>query len=230
MKPQQAQAWDLYWARAEQGGRAGWYERIAKFYRDQIISRAAARILCRHFTNDPQRRYLHAGCGSGGSDQRIPLDRAGFHFLDLSPAALGLHARQSLRVRRRYVCGDLFRLPYAAHSMDGIFNFGVMEHFTLREIWGILAEFKRVLRPEGRLVLFWPPNFGLSVMALTSFQRVVNLFRRNPLQLHPAEISRVRSFGWVRRLMGDCGWRVLRTEFGPGDLFTYVAVVASPHA
>lgn len=218
--------WDLYWSKADRPEQRGLYQVIARFYRDQIISRSAARILARHFQNAPDKRYLHAGCGSGGSDRRILLDRAQFHFLDLSPVALRLHRRQPVNLRRRYLCGDLFRLPYAPASMDGIFNFGVMEHFTEEEIGRILAEFRRILRPGGRVALFWPPEFGLSVLALGSFLRVVNTFRKQPLQLYPDEISRIKSFRWVRGLLQRSRFRVLRTEFGPGDLFTYVAVIA----
>lgn len=218
--------WDLYWQKAAESDRQGLYQVIAKFYRDQIISRSAAAILSKHFVDSDARHYLHAGCGSGGSDQRIPLERPHFHFLDLSSGALRLHRSQPLRLRRTYVCADVFHLPYAANSMDGIFNFGVMEHFTLPEISGILSEFRRVLKADGRLVLFWPPDFGFSVLALGSFVRVVNGFRKQPLKLHPDEISRIPSFRWVRNLMKQNHLRVLQTEFGPRDLFTYVAVVA----
>ncbi len=220
-------SWDLYWSRAHRPERRGLYQRIAKLCRDQIISRSAARILARHFQDDPQRRYLHAGCGSGGSDQRIRLPRAQFHFLDISPVAIRLHWEQAMKLRRQYLCGDIFRLPYANGSMDGIFNFGVMEHFTQGQIRRILAEFHRVLRPGGRVVLFWPPEFGLSVLVLSNFLRVVNAFRKEPLALYPEEISRIRSFRWVREILQRSRFRVLGTEFGPGDLFTYVAVAAS---
>lgn len=218
--------WDLYWRKAAEPERRGFYPVIAKFYRDQIISRSAAAVLSRHFADLEGRHYLHAGCGSGGSDQRITLGRPGFHFLDLSPIAVHLHQKQPMPLKRRYVCGDIFRLPYTSRSMDGVFNFGVMEHFTEPQISEILSEFKRVLKPDGRMVLFWPPDFGLSVLALGVFVGVVNRFRRQPLKLHPDEISRIHSFRWIREVMQQNHLRLLRAEFGPRDLFTYVVVVA----
>lgn len=219
--------WGFYWARAQDRKKWGLYERVAKFYRDQIISRSAARVLRHTFEDSGGRRYLHAGCGSGGSDQRIPFRQAQFHFLDLSPVALELHQRQPMGLRRSYLCGDILRLPYAAASIDGIFNFGVMEHFTEPQIEAILSEFRRVLKSDGQMVLFWPPDFGLSVLALGAFTGVVNRFRKEPLKLHPDEISRIHSFRWVRELMQRNQLRVLGTEFGPRDLFTYVAVIAT---
>jgi len=219
--------WNLYWTKTIEVSRQGLYQVIAKFYRDQIISRSAARILSKHFEDSSRRNYLHAGCGSGGSDQRISFRRARFHFLDLSPVVLQLHRRQPMGLRRSYLCGDILRLPYADGSMDGIFNFGVMEHFTREEIFVILSEFKRVLKPQGRMVLFWPPDFGLSVLALGAFLKVVNTFRKEPTKLFPDEISRIHSFRWLRELLKENQLWLLSAEFGAGDLFTYVVVVAT---
>ena len=222
----QSAEWDLYWTRAAEPCRRGPYQVIAKFYRDQIISRSAARVLSRYFPDGPDRNYLHAGCGSGGSDRRLSLSGSRFHFLDLAQAALKLHQGKAMVLKRTYACGDIFRLPYASNSMDGIFNFGVMEHFTEEQIPLILSEFKRVLKPGGRMILFWPPDFGLSVIALGLFTAVANRFRREPIKLHPDEISRVHSFQWIRQVLELSRLKLLRTEFGWRDLFTYVAVVA----
>ena len=221
-----AAEWDLYWAKAAGTRKPGLYEAIAQVYRNQIISRSTARTLARYFEDAPDRVYLHAGCGSGGSDRRIRLLRPRFHFLDIAPGALALHRQQPLSLRRFHLGGDLFSLPYREGSLDGIFNLGVMEHFREPEIEKILAEFRRVLKPGGKVVLFWPPEFGLSVMALGMFLGVVNRFRKEPLKLHPDEVSRVRSFRWVRELMEKNRFQLCRLHFGWGDLFTHVVVVA----
>lgn len=218
--------WDQYWQRAANSSTPSTYERIARFYRRQIISRSTVRILSQYFRDEGTRRYLHAGCGSGGSDQRIHSKASEFHFLDLSERALTLHLSQPLSLKRRYVCGNIFSLPYSAKSMDGLFNLGVMEHFTESDLGKILTEFHRVLKDRGTLVLFWPPEFGLSVMALKLFHATVNRFRKVPLKLHPDEISRIPSFQWVREKMNHHHFDVVHLEFGWKDLFTHVAVVA----
>ena len=220
--------WDQYWVRAREQRRKSLYERLAEFYRKEIISRSAAHVLSRYFRNERSRQYLHAGCGSGGSDQRMRLDQPRFHALDISLEALALSQERSMPLDRRFICGDLFRLPYRANTMDGVFNFGVMEHFVESDIGKILVEFHRVLKREGYLVLFWPPDFGLSVIALTSWLRLVNAFRKEPMVLYPDEVSRIKSFRWVRKLMAAHGFKVVRTHFGLRDLFTYVVVVAQP--
>ncbi|PIQ84459.1 MAG: hypothetical protein COV75_02275 [Candidatus Omnitrophica bacterium CG11_big_fil_rev_8_21_14_0_20_63_9] len=226
--PSSAAGWDEYWLRAKRAQHQGLYARIAEFYRSQIISRAAARILARYLRNETGRHYLHAGCGSGGSDRRLACDRPTFHALDFSFTALTMNRARSLPGTHRFVCADLFHLPYRAQSIDGIFNFGVMEHLTEQDIERALAQFHRVMTPDGYVVLFWPPNFGLSVMVLTSWLWIVNRFRKRPMKLYPDEISRVRSFRWVRELMARAQFQVVRTEFGWRDLFTFVVVIARP--
>jgi ubiquinone/menaquinone biosynthesis C-methylase UbiE len=122
-----------------------------------------------------------------------------------------------LSLSRRYLQGDLFALPYRDGSLDGIFNLGVMEHFTGPQIDRILQEFHRVLKPNGRVILFWPPEFGLSVMALKTVAW---------MELHPPEISRIPSFAWARAVMARNRFRVLGMHFGWRDLFAQVVVVA----
>jgi dolichol-phosphate mannosyltransferase len=217
--------WDAYWTHAR-AARQGPYQVIAEFYRNQIISRAAAPILHQYLPDLPERQYLHAGCGSGGSDQRWALQHATIHALDFSLVALQMNRARRLPFPQVHVGGDLFRLPYRSQSLDGIFNFGVMEHFDEEQIRQILAEFHRVLKPGGRIVIFWPPEFGLSVLALKAFVAAASLVRKATPELHPAEISRVQSFGWVRALLARNRFRVLRVRFDWRDAFTYVVVVA----
>ena len=223
---QQEAGWDTYWLRARETKRLGAYERIAEFYRRQFISRFGAHLLSRYLRNDSGRHYLHAGCGSGGSDQRLAFDQPTFHELDYSMVALQMNRQRAMPIRRQFLCGDLLALPYRSQTIDGIFNFGVMEHFDEEAIGRILAEFHRVLKPDGHLVIFWPPVFGLSVLVLSSWLGIINRFRRRPLQLYPEEVSRLKSFGWVRELLARHCFRVIHLQFGWRDLFTQVGVVA----
>ncbi len=100
-----------------------------------------------------------------------------------------------------------------------------MEHFTEEDIAKILAEFKRVLKPEGKIVLFWPPEHGASVIFLKGVHFVLNRVMKKNIALHPDEITRLRSREHARRLIESAGFELKRYAFGPRDLFTYAVVV-----
>ena len=54
--------------------------------------------------------------------------------------------------------GNIFNLKKSKQkNFDGIYNLGVMEHFLEDDILKILNEFNKVLKINGKIILFWPP-------------------------------------------------------------------------
>jgi SAM-dependent methyltransferase len=221
------QGWDAYWdGQKTKGGRL-LYDAIASFYRKWIIRPSLNRFVRRHFA--PGSQILHAGCGSGQVDADI-RHHAAITGLDLSVNALRLYKKVN-GARCRTLHGSIFAIPLPDGSVDGVYNLGVMEHFEEADIVRILREFRRVLKPSGRIVLFWPPEFGLSVLffkALGGFFR--HVLRRRDVKFHPDEITRVRSRAHVTGLLAEAGFEVLEYSFGPRDAFTYAIVAARPAA
>lgn len=221
--PQDEQGWDAYWEdqKAHAGGLL--YDAVTAFYRKFIIRRSLNWFVERYF--EPQARVLHAGCGSGQVDVDI-RNRVSITALDISLNALRFYHRTN-RGYGRLLHGNLFDIPLPEASMDGVYNLGVMEHFAEAEIATILAEFRRVLRPGGRVVLFWPPEYGLSVMFFKALTWVyVHVLQKKDVKFHPDEITRVASRAHVVGLLERGGFSVIRYYFGAKDLFTYVVVVA----
>ena len=64
---------------------------------------------------------------------------------------------------------SIFALPQADESVDGVYNLGVLEHFTGEDIRSILREFHRVLRVGGKVLVFWPHERGTSVFVLSGY-------------------------------------------------------------
>ncbi len=223
--PKAGKGWDEYWLDSARDRNL--FAVIAKMYRRYIISPAVGHYLRKYFRDERGRTYLHAGCGSAESDRRIGFTRATFVYLDISHEALLLARRNATMPGIKLVRGDIFTPPFRTASIDGIWNLGVLEHFHAPDIERIFRGLSRVLRPAARCVIFWPPAYGLSVIALTSFLRIANAPRRTPLRLYPDEVSLFRSARWARRLIEPAGLAVERTHFGIRDLFTYVVLVAT---
>jgi len=93
-------------------------------------------------------RLLAAGCGAGDA----PLAAAGRRGvgLDFSRKQLRL-ARE--RVPAALVQGDMTALPFAADAFDAVGALYSLIHVPLAEHRTVLAEFARVLRPGGALLV-----------------------------------------------------------------------------
>ena len=215
--------WDQYWVDSAKS--KGLFEIIAKFYRRFIISPTVKHYFHKYFRDEPGRVYLHAGCGSSESDNRIDFHQARFLMMDISPEALKIARQKSKLKNVSFVCGDIYHPPFKTGAIDGLWNLGVMEHFYEPEITRILQALARVLKPGGQCLIFWPPKYGLSVIVLTSFLGVANKFRKQPLVLYPDEVSRFSSKPWAQQLASPADLKVKRTHFGPRDAFTYVVMV-----
>ena len=215
--------WDRYWKEAK--AKRSLYSTLAEFYRKFIISRAVKFYFQKYFEDTKKNLYLHAGCGSGESDHRIGFKDTGFVLMDISPEALRLAERNTNLKNVNFVCGDIFNLPLGEGQFDGIWNLGVMEHFTEDARVEILKEFKRVLKDGGKCILFWPPKYGLSVIALSAILFVTNKIFRRSLKFYPDEISRFSTKRWADGLFKKAGLNIKKTYFNGRDLFTHVVLI-----
>jgi dolichol-phosphate mannosyltransferase len=220
------QDWDAYWSarsyRPQTIYEGSLYELIAGVYRRGVIKPNLNRLIRQAFP--PGSELLHAGCGSGQVDAELQQTMRITAF-DISAGALRLYARNNWKaVALKH--GSIFELPFANAVFDGIYNLGVMEHFTREEIGRILAEFRRVLKPGGKLVLFWPHARATSVVVLRGVHFVRHRFFRKPATLHPAEINLCRGRRWAGDLFAESGFELLTYEFGPRDFFVQARIVA----
>jgi glycosyltransferase involved in cell wall biosynthesis/predicted SAM-dependent methyltransferase len=215
------QNWDDYWSAKDNKSTLLLYDLIAAFYRKFIIKPSLNRFILGNF--NAESRLLHAGCGSGQVDRDIGA-KIGISALDISPAALSIYKKANKHYRE-LIHGSIFDIPVPGNSFDGIYNLGVMEHFSEEEIVKILLEFNRVLKPGGKIVLFWPPEFGLSVMVLKLAHFVLNRVLNKNIFLHPAEITRVRSRRQIEGYLRNAGFRLISYSFGIRDLFAHVVII-----
>lgn len=219
------QGWDEYWNRKKSSGKIA-YDIIAAIYRRVFIRAGLNAAIRRHFA--PGSTLLHAGCGTGQVDANIQNEMR-ITALDISPPALRLYQRNNPNVAA-VKHGSILKLPFADNTFDGVYNLGVMEHFLEPEIQQILSEFRRVLKPGGKVVMFWPHRRGSSVQVLHFVHWLSNRVLKRELQLHPAEVTLMRSRGFGRKLVCDAKLDFVRYAFGPRDLFVQVVLVAQKPA
>jgi SAM-dependent methyltransferase len=116
--------------------------------RRRIIAGFVERV-CRDI-GEPRPRILDVGCGTGANLQMLAQFGAA-EGVDVSTAALDFcRARGLAQVKQ----GAAESLPFEDASFDLVTGLDVVEHLD-DDIAG-LSEMRRVLRPEGRAVLFVP--------------------------------------------------------------------------
>jgi SAM-dependent methyltransferase len=218
---QEEQEWDKYWTKKKTTSQT-LYRTVAKLYRDLIIKRALNFFINNEFKSGA--KLLHAGSGAGQVDEDLVI-RFNITALDISAEALKLYKLRN-GSKAKTLKASIFAIPTKASAFDGIYNLGVMEHFTREEDEKILQELRRVLKPNGKIVLFWPPKYGPTVLFLNSTHFILNNILKRNIRLHPEEISLVDSKKQVEQILKKTGFKLQKFYFGPKDLFTHCIIVA----
>lgn len=219
------QNWDAYWGRKQSAGGLV-YDVIAAGYRKLFIKRNLQAALNRIFPEGA--RLLHAGCGSGQVDADLH-ERFRITAVDISPAALDLYCRNNPKaasIRR----ADLFALPFGDSEFDGVYNLGVMEHFTEEEILRILGEVRRVLKRGGKAVFFWPHARSSSVFVLRAVHWLMRKIIRKQEKFHPDEVTLLNNRTQARKLLLEAGLTLESYRFGPTDLCIQAVIIGRKEA
>jgi len=101
----------------------------------------------------------------------------------------------------------------------------VMEHFNEQDIQKILKEFRRVLKPGGTIILFWPPKFGLSVLFLKSVHYLLNSILGKNIYLHPEELIHIKSRSHAQKIMEAADMNMVNYAFDMTDLLTHAIII-----
>ena len=210
--------WERFWSSQYQ--KKG-VRRVLSFLRERLIARSVRDAFERHFP--AAGLFLEAGSGSSQTSCLIRKRSRRLFCLDIAHEPL-LHARTVTTIDGG-LQGDLFRLPLRDGTLDGIWNLGVMEHFSAQEIDSVLGEFRRVLKPGARAILFWPPLFGWYKLGAVVLETLLRIVRGRRVQLYPHEISLYRGRDQVAGFCRRQGFQLERAGMTVADAFAYVVVV-----
>ena len=215
--------WDAYWDNSPRGARR-LYAVIASVYRRIFICPRLAWWLSRAY---PERSpLLHAGCGSGEVDTLINK-RYQITGLDISEKALDRYRKNNPHAAAT-LHADLMQMSRIGRHYDGVYSLGVLEHFTPEDIRHILNGMKTVMRPGGRMIAFWPLADAISVKILGLCHRALNRRGRPVVELHPPELTLLRSREHAEELIQSAGWRLLSYSVSPFDLYIQAVLVCEP--
>jgi ubiquinone/menaquinone biosynthesis C-methylase UbiE len=133
------------------------YDRMSRWYdlfagSEQRCSAAAIDLLDIH----PGEHVLEVGCGTGHALELLARAGAVVTGTDLSPGMLSRSQRITRRrhpARARLCQSDALELPFTKAAFEALFSSFFLELLPDREIALALEEFRRVLRPDGKLAL-----------------------------------------------------------------------------
>ena len=100
------------------------------------------------------RRVLDAACGEGYGSALLAENADSVVGVDISEQAIG-HARQRYASERlEFRQGDCTDLPFADDEFNCVVSFETLEHLENQQ--GLLRAFRRVLKPDGFLLISTP--------------------------------------------------------------------------
>jgi 2-polyprenyl-3-methyl-5-hydroxy-6-metoxy-1,4-benzoquinol methylase len=142
------------------------------------------------------KRALDAACGEGYGSVMLAQSAASVEGVDISPQAIG-HAQQRYGHLQGvgFKVADCCALPFGDNEFDRVVSFETLEHLATHD--ELMAEFRRVLKPDGFLILSSPDKASYS-----DGQDTVNEFHVKELYRDELEALIGRHFP-AHRLLGQ---------------------------
>jgi ubiquinone/menaquinone biosynthesis C-methylase UbiE len=161
----------------------------------------------------PGMRVLDIGCGRGEILRHCAQLGARAYGVDYAPVAVRM-AQTSTNAdqgKASVYLADARWLPFPAASFDRVLMFDLVEHLHPWELDRALAEARRVLRPDGQLIIHTAPNVWYDRYAYPLVRLVRALmgqrahYPKNPRAIIPANLD-----VHVNEQSALSLWRVLR--------------------
>jgi ubiquinone/menaquinone biosynthesis C-methylase UbiE len=171
----------------------------------------------------PGDRWLDAGCGTGRFS-RLLVRKGAAHVqgidgsTEMIGAALRLAAEAGLEGRAGFAwCDGLETIAYPAGAFDGILCSSVLEYVDRPDL--VAAEFARLLKPGGKLVLSLPNRFAWMRLLQKGQYRLTGVCGGQPRPAYLGLVKNQYTPGLARRLIAGAGLTLERMTCGGSGLF-----------
>ena len=204
---------------------------LFRWYRKYIMSNALSYYFEKYFPKEG----IFVECGSGSSltshlIKKYNHNRKHNHNRKLIAVDISKKALQEARSNGKIddlIHADITKhLPFENESIDGIWNLGVMEHFTQEEIDCAMKEFYRVLKKGSYIILFIPPLYSSTGITYRFLENAIYLVTRKKFRFYPPEISRPKSKAECRQMAKRNGFVDCRVFFPWRNCFGDLVLVA----
>ena len=147
-------------------------DKISRIYRINLLGKLGGRHANKFFKNGI---FIECGSGTGEASSRIKRNGKKLVAIDINPTPLFIS--KTKHTHDYYILADIVSLPIKNNCIDGVWNFGVMEHFKLCEIKKTFFEFYRILKSNGICIIFWPSLFNIIYISFRAFYIFSLLFK-----------------------------------------------------
>ncbi|MEQ1765618.1 MAG: class I SAM-dependent methyltransferase [Pyrinomonadaceae bacterium] len=213
-------AWSAHWSAGKQQTLS---QRFFSFYRKAVFARTVKYFFDKYFPE----KGIFVEAGSGTAETSMRIDKRGGSRKLVAADIVQPVLKQCHPVMDERVCSDIFSLPFADNSIDGIWNVGVMEHFTQEEIDMIMREFYRVIKPGHRIILLIPGADSPPQKILRVMEKIINARNKGKeFRFHPPEISQMRSKRAGGEMLQRNGFQFVHYDYGFRSLLAFKTLVA----
>lgn len=159
--------WDSVWDK--QQIRQSALHSLIYFLREYYFSSTFARFARKRMNG----LILEVGCGTAQCSLKILTKGTDIIGADFSASALQLAKKYSFGSKSiKFIVTDAFNLPFGENTFDAVWSVGLLEHFETPRVALALAEMRRVVKPEGKVIAIVPYKYGPLGMLNYGFQKL----------------------------------------------------------
>ncbi len=217
--PDSIKRWDDHWVSLQR--KSSLFTWVSAATRRLIFQPAVRHYVERFFPASGL--FVEMGCGTAQSSAQV--SRTARTLIGLDYSAVALCAAAQSGCLSALAQGDVLSAPFRSGSLDGIWNLGVMEHFSDVQLNECLCEFYRVLKAGGTVILFWPHEDNASRWLLGPLEWITTWVTKKPFTFFPDEVSRLRSPSQARMLLENNGFSILEITNSWRTAFIHTVVV-----